>query len=100
MRVEADIWKNILDKQQHAGVQPRWIRVIQRGDGVGILGKNCPITDIERLETDSIMRGRVNGGKELVFSVYVGLNHHLHRPQKRLSILEGEEALRPPLVRS
>ena len=54
-----------------AGVQPRWIQGIRRGDGVSVLGNNLfNYSYKERLEKDSVI-GNTSGEKGLNNLVYV-----------------------------
>ena len=74
------------------GSSPGGSRVIRRGDGVGVLGKNLfNYRYRERLEMDSVV-GKLVEKKRLNNLVYVNTNHHLRRPQASFRSPEGEEA--------
>ena len=67
-------WKNQYSENEYTtllGSSPGGSRVIRRGEGVGVLGKNLfNYRDIERLETDSVV-GKLVEKKRLNNLVYV-----------------------------
>ena len=75
---------------------PSGSRVIRRGDGVCVLGKNLfNYRYIERLETDSVVGKLVEKRGWIIWFTW-NTNRHLNRPQASFHSPEGEEALRPP----
>ena len=70
------------------GSSPGGSRIIQRWDGISILGKN--VYNYRYREIRKLAEKK--RPKNLVYTT----NHHLRRPQACSRSPEGEEALRPP----
>ena len=54
-----------------AGVQPRWIQGIRRGDGVSVLGKNLFNYSYKERLGKNIVVGKISGKKRLNNLVYM-----------------------------